>query len=698
MNWLSDMKIGRKIGFGFGMVALILAVTVIAATVRIQSTQDITDRVINLRQPTVLTSTRLLNGINESLAGLRGYMLLHNDKFKNDRADGWKKIDASMRELDALSQNWTNPENVRRLEEITRRMATFRDAQEQIENIAWTDENTPATHLLLTQAAPRAEIMVTNITRMIDLEADEPATKERKALLGMMADVRGTTGLALANIRAFLLTGDDKFKAKFDGFWAKNTRRFGDLSRNAHLLTGSQREAFRKLAQAREEFDPLPARMFAIRAGKEWNLANAWLGTKAAPEAGRIVELLEQMVDNQRLLATTDTEAAHASASQLELFMVVLGIGALVFAAAIATLITRAITGPVLKAAKGVDAIAQGDLSQRWDVTSNDELGQMLEGMNRMGESLRKIVTEVRAASATITDGSGEIAQGNADLSSRTEEQAASLEETASSMEQMTASVKANAENAAKANQLAVGARKEAEGGGAVVQQAVTAMGEISDSSRKIAEIIGMINEIAFQTNLLALNAAVEAARAGEHGRGFAVVASEVRNLAQRAGNAADEIKKLIEDSVDKVNNGSSLVEETGKALMSIQNGIAKVTDIVSEINASSQEQAAGIDQVNKAIAEMDEVTQQNAALVEEAAATSDNLADESRRLSEMMTFFHVGTAADMLQTRTTPKRRTPSRATGQFVTKPRRVTRYKHGHDGEALHAATTGGEMEDF
>ncbi|MDH5526702.1 MAG: methyl-accepting chemotaxis protein [Nitrospirota bacterium] len=351
------------------------------------------------------------------------------------------------------------------------------------------------------------------------------------------------------------------------------------------------------------------------------------------------MEGLSAMIESENAEAQAGGDKAVSGAKGLILVISVVAFGLLM---TISTWLSRRITAPLEQAVRVSKAIATGDLNSKVEVTTTDETGQMLTALKEMNDKLRETVSDVRAAAATITDGSGEIAQGNSELSQRTEEQAASLEETASSMEQMTASVKANAENAAKANQLANGAREQAEGGGAVVQKAVTAMEEITGSSRKIAEIIGMINEIAFQTNLLALNAAVEAARAGEHGRGFAVVASEVRNLAQRAGSAADEIKKLIEDSVTKVKNGSELVEETGRALLNISESVAKVTDIVSEINASSQEQASGIDQVNKAIGQMDEVTQSNAALVEEAAATSDNLAEESKHLARLMTFFKI--------------------------------------------------------
>ncbi|MEO6185110.1 MAG: methyl-accepting chemotaxis protein, partial [Steroidobacteraceae bacterium] len=240
-------------------------------------------------------------------------------------------------------------------------------------------------------------------------------------------------------------------------------------------------------------------------------------------------------------------------------------------------------------------------------------------------------------AAAEISKGADEISQGNTNLSQRTEEQASSLEETASSMEEMTSTVKQNADNAGQANQLAVAARDQAERGGVVVAKAVRAMAEINESSKKIADIISVIDEIAFQTNLLALNAAVEAARAGEQGRGFAVVATEVRNLSGRSATAAKEIKALIQDSVRKVDEGSDLVTQSGNTLEQIVASVKKVTDIVAEIAAASREQSAGIEQVNKAVTQLDELTQQNAALVEQASAASQSMAEQARGLNESM-------------------------------------------------------------
>ena len=304
-------------------------------------------------------------------------------------------------------------------------------------------------------------------------------------------------------------------------------------------------------------------------------------------------------------------------------------------------------------------AVNGGDLSRRIDLGDKSGFFEGLgAGVNRLAESLVEIVSRVKSAGREIAMGAEEITAGNSNLSLRTEEQASSLEETASSMEEMTTTVKQNADNAAQANQLALAARDQAEQGGAVVGKAVDAMSGINDSAKKIADIIGVIDEIAFQTNLLALNAAVEAARAGEQGRGFAVVASEVRSLAGRSATAAKEIKSLIEDSVRKVEDGSGLVTQSGRTLGEIVTSVKKVSDIVAEIAAASREQSSGIEQVNRAVVQMDELTQQNAALVEEATAASQSMAGLVRDLNDMLGRYDTGTESAPPQSRRSSPRR----------------------------------------
>lgn len=376
--------------------------------------------------------------------------------------------------------------------------------------------------------------------------------------------------------------------------------------------------------------------------------ALARAGTDAEPldtaestqQLNQIRDSMQYLVDFALTKAESFMENVHQARDRAIALTFALVGAAIIAAAALALLITRSVTGPIRQAVSVAWKVASGDLSSRIESRRGDETGQLLTALRAMNDKLLEVVSAVRSGGDTVGTAANEIAQGNDDLSQRTQQQAATLEETAASVEEISAAVNQNADNARKASQLAATTRDQAEQGGRVVTEAIAAMGEINTSSRRIAEIIGVIDEIAFQTNLLALNAAVEAARAGEQGRGFAVVATEVRALAQRSAAAAREIKTLIHDSDDKVRNGSALVDQSGQALLQIVDSVRVVSDIVAEIAAASHEQSGGISQVNKAVMQMDELTQHNAALVEEAAASSRTMEEQAINLVRTISFF----------------------------------------------------------
>jgi methyl-accepting chemotaxis protein len=354
---------------------------------------------------------------------------------------------------------------------------------------------------------------------------------------------------------------------------------------------------------------------------------------------------LNEQIQTQKTSVAAAAAAAEATYAETRTLMFGLGAAILVLAGAIAWTISASITRPIGTALDVANTVAAGDLTSRIDASAGDETGQLLQALRTMNENLAHTVRAVRSGTETIATASGEVAAGSLDLSSRTEQQAGTLEETASSMEELTSTVKQNADNARQANMLAESASSVAARGGAVIGQVVGTMEQIHAASGKIADIIGVIDGIAFQTNILALNAAVEAARAGEQGRGFAVVATEVRNLAQRSAAAAREIKDLIVDSNEKVEAGNRLVSEAGATMREIVDSVRRVTDIMGEITVASQEQTSGIEQINGAIAQMDEVTQQNAALVEQTSAAAAAMQEQAALLAQAVGAFRLDEA-----------------------------------------------------
>jgi methyl-accepting chemotaxis protein len=362
------------------------------------------------------------------------------------------------------------------------------------------------------------------------------------------------------------------------------------------------------------------------------------------------IDAINNLVDVKVKIAQGKYDEAQAIYANSKMLLTGIIIGGIALGLFLGWIIARMVANPLRQVGDVALSAAEGNLTRRVSCDTKDEIGTMAKAFNDMMERLTAVVTTVRHATDSVGTASEQITKGNEDLAQRTSEQASALEETSASMEELTSTVKQNADNAKQANQLAIAARDIADKGGAITTRAVDAMGEINKSSKKIADIITVIDEIAFQTNLLALNAAVEAARAGEHGRGFAVVAAEVRNLAQRSATAAKEIKGLINESIQRVTDGSELVNQSGKTLDEIVSSVKRVTDIIAEITAASQEQASGIDQVNKAIMQMDETTQQNAALVEETTSASQSMKEQAKDLTKEMGFFtvsdHGGTAA----------------------------------------------------
>ena len=416
----------------------------------------------------------------------------------------------------------------------------------------------------------------------------------------------------------------------------------------AGAVTADEKSALAAIKDTERRVQPLIARVVELRTADKLPEATSLLAQQAAPAFVDWLASVNRLIDLEEKMSQEATAGARVLSGSFFTWMLVLC--AIAIAAGVASAwyigrgLLRQLGGQPDYAASIVTSIAAGDLSVAIDTAPNDR-SSLLFAMKGMRDSLVGIVTQVRAGTETIATASSEIAAGNFDLSSRTERQAGTLEETASSMEELTSTVRQNADNARQANVLAESASEVAVRGGAVVAQVVETMASINESSKKIVDIIGVIDGIAFQTNILALNAAVEAARAGEQGRGFAVVATEVRSLAQRSASAASEIKSLIGSSVDRVEAGARLVDEAGTTMEEIVSSVKRVTDIMAEISHASQEQSTGIESVNRAVGEMDEATQQNAALVEQATSAAASLQSEAQTLATVVSVFKLDNA-----------------------------------------------------
>ena len=477
------------------------------------------------------------------------------------------------------------------------------------------------------------------INRSVETVTQRSLVKER-----LVNDWARNIHSGVTRTTAIAKSADASLATFFADEAAASTRNSSQLQQQIEPLIESpeEKELWAGIAKARQAY--LSTRDTIFKAKKDGDVATAErvFAQEFLPATRQFIELISKLSSVQRAdidARAQDIQGEYASAN---LWMIVIGAIGLLSGLLLAVLLTRSITHPLSDALAVARTVAANDLTSNIAVRSRDEIGQLMRALQTMNGNLAATVARIRAGVDNIASASGQIAAGNTDLSSRTEQQAASLEQTAASMEELSSTVKQNADSARQANQLAAAASDTASRGGATVSEVVGAMSAISASSVKIADIVSVIDGIAFQTNILALNAAVEAARAGEQGKGFAVVAAEVRTLAQRSAQAAKEIKGLIEDTVGKIGQGSDSAQRAGATMQDIVASVQRVTDIMGEIAAASAEQADGIEQVNRAVSQMDEVTQQNAALVEEAAAAAGSMQDQAADLKRAVSAFRL--------------------------------------------------------
>ncbi|RJG26376.1 methyl-accepting chemotaxis protein [Massilia cavernae] len=565
----------------------------------------------------------------------------------------------------------------------------------------WFNDLRLATKLAISFAAVLVLTLILGIFSIIQLTRVNASTTDiaynwmpsSRAALEMEASLARYRVQALQHI----LSTEDAEMSRYEKRMADFVAQFQKHQEEYVKLISSPEEkaAYDEFAKLWAPYMAENAKVVALSRANKNEEAKAALRGESSRLNAELVERIDKLVQinvDGGISAAKASDALYAAARSLIIGLLIAGMALGVIAAFLMTRwLMKQLGGEPDYAAAIAGKIAAGDLSVSVN-TKVDDRSSLLFAMKAMRDSLATIVSEVRTGTDTIATASNQIASGNLDLSSRTEQQASSLEETASSMEELTSTVKQNADNARQANGLATTASDVASKGGTVVAQVVETMGSINDSAKKIVDIIGVIDGIAFQTNILALNAAVEAARAGEQGRGFAVVASEVRNLAQRSAAAAKEIKTLISDSVEKVDAGARLVDQAGATMEEIVESVKRVTDIMSEITAATQEQTAGIEQINQAISQMDEVTQQNASLVEEAAAASQAMQDQAGSLSQAVSVFKLDAAqaAALAKASAAPQLKKSQTKARVAATAPQRRL--------VALASAAKGNDWEEF
>ena len=662
---------------GFGLLITISALSSLAVYSQLKETLQRQDLLLDVRFPTVEVGERLSGAISQTLSGLRGYLILGKDpvnarNFKAERAVGWGKLNNALEELNDFSIKWTVPENIARLERMQLLVNELQVSQQEIENIAHTGANIPSFNILLTKAAPIASKTINALTALIESEVGNEATYERKRLLKMFGDSRSSFALGLAEIRAYLLSGDEKFKTKFLKLWEMNEAQFKKLETSQVLLIFGQQAQWDEYRKQRNEFRPYVDEMFSSRSSPQWNKANTWLATKAGPKAKEIKKILLEMSDSQKSLLEIDhSKLTH----QIDILYSVLLFSLLLTAAlggllayAISVSVTKPLGGEPQNMALIADRIANGDLTANFDDEHNAR-GLYLSMIN-MNAKLRELVNDIHTLSQGLASTATQTALIAEQTNNNVQIQHEQTELVATAIEEMTATVSDVAENATNCALLTKESAEATHTGQDNVQKTISTIEllaqeinqaskvivSVQEKSQSISSISDVISSIAEQTNLLALNAAIEAARAGDQGRGFAVVADEVRSLASKTQESILNINNIIDTLQDRSNEAVSVMKRSqdkaqetviqanvsGESLVYIANSMQKTQDMVSQIAVASEEQACVTRDISQNIHQISSVAQQTSIGASETVQTGDEMSEQAVALQRLVSAFKV--------------------------------------------------------
>jgi methyl-accepting chemotaxis protein len=694
---LANLRISSRLMLGFAGVCLVLVAAVGTTMWKVNILDGAMERTVGVRTPTALAGSDLVGKIYASLAALRGYLLVDNPRQKTERAGAWKDIDALRTEIDRLSENWTNAENKKKWAEARAAMDALRTAQEKVESIAHTPDEQPAAKILATEAAPVAGAILKDITSMIQEEGKIPSSDERKTLLLTMANIRGTMAMGVAAIRAYLLTGDQKFREEFKQLWAQNETAFADLDQRKKSLTPAQLAVWEKLNQARQQFAPLPGKMFEIRGSDRWHMGLYLLRSEALPNATKLIDTFDGEVGadgtragglkaSQQQLLKIDAEMVASESNLLvTLLWVLLGVG-LGVAGVVVYLTTRSIVPPLQSMTGAMTELAGGNYSTEIPaVGRKDEVGEMAGAMVvfkenmikakeasereaaaqqaqlERAQSMEKLTqtfdaevsavlkavaaasTQLQATATSMTATAEETSRQSTAVAAAAEQASANVQTVASAAEELTGSVSEISRQVIQSTSIATKAVKDAEHTNAQIKG-------LAEAAQKIGEVVSLITAIAEQTNLLALNATIEAARAGEAGKGFAVVAAEVKNLANQTAKATEEIAAQIGGIQNATGEAVTAIEGISGTIREISEIATTIAGAVEEQGAATQEIARNVQQAAKGTSEVtSNITGVNQAASETGSAAtqvlgaSGELSKQSEQLRGQVERFLAG-------------------------------------------------------